>query len=130
MAFFYQVNRSILKTLLFDKDNIQSNFLFPTQVEFRMQLTYALGIEGQHLATDIAMIITSITWSSYSCSSDYDDIRACVKTMSKLSPVEALDYAAALEDAAEELHILGKLVPPHYQYTESADEVRSLDMTD
>lgn len=95
-----------------------------------MQLTYALRIEGLHLATDIAMIITSITAFSYSCSSDYDDIRACVKTMSKLSPVEALDYAAALEDAAEELHILGKLVPPHYQYTESADEVRSLDGTD
>jgi hypothetical protein len=36
---------------------------------------------------------------------------------------DALDYAAVFEDAAEELHILGKLVPPHYQYTESADEV-------
>ena len=44
--------------------------------------------------------------------------------MLKLPPVKALDYAAALEDAAEELHILGKLVPPHYQYTESAEEVR------
>ena len=44
--------------------------------------------------------------------------------MLKLSPVEALDYAAALEDAAEELHILGRLVPPHYQYSETAEEVR------
>jgi hypothetical protein len=127
MAFFPQVDRSILQTLLFDKDKIQRNFLFETQVEFPMLRTYALCSEGLRLATDIAMITTSITWSSYSCSSDYDDIRACVKTMLKLSPVEALDYAAALEDAAEELHILGKLVPPHYQYTESADEVRSMD---
>lgn len=43
--------------------------------------------------------------------------------MFTLSPGDALDYAAAFEDAAEELHILGKLVPPHYQYTETADEV-------
>jgi hypothetical protein len=43
--------------------------------------------------------------------------------MFSLSPGDALDYAAVFEDAAEELHILGKLVPPHYQYTESADEV-------
>ncbi|CAF4123961.1 unnamed protein product [Rotaria magnacalcarata] len=40
-----------------------------------------------------------------------------------LSPGDALDFAAAFEDAAEELHILGKLVPPHYQYTEGADEI-------
>ncbi len=44
--------------------------------------------------------------------------------MLTLSPGDALDYAAIFEDSAEELHILGKLVPPHYQYTESADEVR------
>ncbi|CAF2704171.1 unnamed protein product [Rotaria sp. Silwood2] len=43
--------------------------------------------------------------------------------MFTLSPGDALDYAAAFEDTAEELHILGKLVPPHYQYTESADEI-------
>lgn len=43
--------------------------------------------------------------------------------MFTLSPGDALDYAAVFEDAAEELHILGKLVPPHYQYTESADEI-------
>jgi hypothetical protein len=43
--------------------------------------------------------------------------------MSSLSTVQAFDYAAILEDAAEELHILGRLVPPHYQYTESADDV-------
>ncbi len=43
--------------------------------------------------------------------------------MFTLSPGDALDYAAVFEDATEELHILGKLVPPHYQYTESADEV-------
>lgn len=47
--------------------------------------------------------------------------------MSTLSPGDALDYAAVFEDAAEELHILGKLVPPHYQYTESADEVSIAD---
>jgi len=43
--------------------------------------------------------------------------------MFTLNPGDALDYAAVFEDAAEELHILGKLVPPHHQYTESADEV-------
>lgn len=43
--------------------------------------------------------------------------------MLRISAVEALDYAAVLEDAAAELHILGKLVPPHYQYTESAEEI-------
>ena len=52
-----------------------------------------------------------------------DEILKCIAKMFTLSPGDALDYAAVFEDAAEELHILGKLVPPHYQYTESADEV-------
>ncbi|CAF0727984.1 unnamed protein product [Adineta steineri] len=43
--------------------------------------------------------------------------------MFTLSPVDALDYAAVFEDAAEELHILGKLMPSHYQYTGSSDEI-------
>lgn len=43
--------------------------------------------------------------------------------MLKLQTVQALDYAAVLEDTVEELHILGKLVPAHYQYTEAAEEV-------
>ncbi len=51
------------------------------------------------------------------------EIRTTIAKMFTLSPADALDYAALLEDAAEELHILGKLVPPHHQYTESADEV-------
>ena len=46
------------------------------------------------------------------------------RTMFSITPANALDYAAVFEDATEELHILGKLVPAHYQYTESADEVR------
>ena len=49
--------------------------------------------------------------------------------MLSLAPGDALDYAAAFEDAAEELHILGKLVPSHYQYTRAADEVRSTIVT-
>ena len=49
--------------------------------------------------------------------------------MLSLAPGDALDYAAAFEDAAEELHILGKLVPAHYQYTRAADEVRSTVVT-
>lgn len=43
--------------------------------------------------------------------------------MLKLQTVQALDYAAVLEDTVEELHILGKLVPAHYQYTEAAEEI-------
>ena len=66
------------------------------------------------------MIITLII---YSVLSD-DEIAKYVEKMFTLSTAEALDYAAVFEDAAEELHILGKLVPSHYQYTESSDEVR------
>ncbi|CAF0746552.1 unnamed protein product [Adineta ricciae] len=43
--------------------------------------------------------------------------------MFTLSTADALDFAAAFEDAAEELHILGKLVPSHYQYTGASDEI-------
>lgn len=47
--------------------------------------------------------------------------------MFTLSTADALDFAAAFEDAAEELHILGKLVPPHYQYSGASDEVSHLE---
>ncbi|CAF1078555.1 unnamed protein product [Adineta ricciae] len=43
--------------------------------------------------------------------------------MFTLSTADALDFAAVFEDAAEELHILGKLVPSHYQYTAASDEI-------
>lgn len=46
--------------------------------------------------------------------------------MFTLSTADALDYTAVFEDAAEELHILGKLVPPHYQYTGASDEVSAV----
>ncbi len=65
------------------------------------------------------MIITLIIYIF--CAND--EIVKWIAEMFTLSPSDALDYAAVFEDAAEELHILGKLVPPHHQYTESADEV-------
>ncbi len=64
------------------------------------------------------MILTLIIYVLY-----YDEIIQYADKMSTLAWADALDYAAVFEDAAEELHILGKLVPPHYQYTESSDEV-------
>ncbi len=64
------------------------------------------------------MIITLIIYFLY-----YDEIIHYADKMFTLASADALDYAAVFEDAAEELHILGKLVPPHYQYTESSDEV-------
>ena len=107
-------------------------------IEIKFNLIVSLKREGipriSHLCTWYRRTAPSNRYSNdhnvddlqSSCASatDYEEVRACGETMLKLSPVEALDYAAALEDAAEELHILGKLVPPHYQYTESADEVR------
>ncbi|CAF1665778.1 unnamed protein product, partial [Didymodactylos carnosus] len=42
--------------------------------------------------------------------------------MLSVHPADALAYAAVFEDAAEELHILGKIMPANYQYTEEADE--------
>jgi hypothetical protein len=81
-------------------------------------------VEGVCVATNRKMVVTSIVDSVFHW---YDEVIKCIERMFTLSTADALDYTAVFEDAAEELHILGKLVPPHHQYTGSSDEVSNLD---